>query len=73
MYLYYVFLTDYTYYMEGGLAGIMGKGGVIGSPLFRPYLHFFYNFLVTVPMLIGLWMQPPPEKRDRPMPEQPAQ
>lgn len=56
-YLYYVFLTDFDYYMAGGLAGIMGKGGIIGSPFARPYLHFFYNFLVTVPMLIGLWSQ----------------
>ncbi len=57
VYLYWVFLTDYDYYMRGGLAGIMGKGGVIGSPLARPYLHFMYNFLVTLPMLIGLWQQ----------------
>jgi len=66
IYLYYVFLMNYDYYMEGGLAGIMGKGGVIGSPLFRPYLHFLYNFLVTVPMVIGLWMQPPPDKSNAP-------
>lgn len=62
MYLYWTFLVDYSYYMKGALAGIMGKGGVIGSPLFRPYLHFFYNFLVTVPMVIGLWMEKSPER-----------
>lgn len=56
-YLYYVFLADFDWYMEGGLAGVMGKGGVIGSPFARPYLHFLYNFLVTTPMLIGLWSQ----------------
>ncbi len=57
VYLYWIFLTEYDYYMRGGLAGIMGKGGVVGSPLARPYLHFMYNFLVTLPMLIGLWQQ----------------
>ncbi len=57
VYLYWLFLTEYDYYMRGGLAGIMGQGGVIGSPLARPYLHFMYNFLVTLPMLLGLWQQ----------------
>jgi len=56
-YLYWLFLSDYDYYMRGGLAGIMGKGGVIGSPLARPYLHFLYNFFVTATMLIALWTQ----------------
>ncbi len=57
VYLYWLFLTDYNYYMRGGLEGIMGRGGVVGSPLYRPYLHFIYNLLVTVPMLIGLRVQ----------------
>ena len=29
----------------------MGNGGLIGSPVARPYLHFAYNFLVVVPMV----------------------
>jgi hypothetical protein len=55
VYLYFVFLADMDFYAEGGLAGILGKGGVIGSPLARPYLHFTYNALVTVPMVLALW------------------
>jgi hypothetical protein len=45
------------FYAEGGLAGILGKGGVIGSPLARPYLHFTYNLFVTVPMVLALWRE----------------
>ena len=32
----------------------MGNGGLIGSPLARPYLHFAYNFIVVVPMVCAL-------------------
>ncbi len=55
VYLYFVYLADMDFYAEGGLAGILGKGGVIGSPLARPYLHFSYNFFVTVPMVLACW------------------
>jgi hypothetical protein len=57
VYLYCLFTFHEDFYMQGGLAGIMGHGGVIGSPLARPYLHFMYNFLVIVPMVIGFWDQ----------------
>ena len=33
----------------------MGHYGLIGSPLDRPYLHYTYNFIVTVPLLIAIW------------------
>ena len=51
----YTFLPDY--YVTGGLAGIMGYNGVIGSPLARPYLHFAYNFLVVLPTVLAFWDQ----------------
>jgi hypothetical protein len=51
IYLYSVYNADPTFYFHAGLAGIMGNGGVIGSPLARPYLHFAYNFVVIVPMV----------------------
>jgi hypothetical protein len=57
LYLFYVYRTDPTFYVNGGLAGIMGYDGVIGSPLARPYLHFAYNFLVVVPMVLAFWDQ----------------
>jgi Cyclic nucleotide-binding domain len=57
LYLYYVYNFDRPFYFMGGLAGIMGYGGVVGSPLYRPYLHFFYNFLVVTPMLIAFVRQ----------------
>jgi hypothetical protein len=56
-YLFWMYLTDRAAYAAGGFAGIMGSGGVIGSPLGRPYLHFSYNVIVIVPMLIALWDQ----------------
>jgi hypothetical protein len=56
-YLFWMYLADRAAYAAGGFAGIMGSGGVIGSPLGRPYLHFSYNVIVIVPMLIALWDQ----------------
>jgi len=57
VYLYFVYLVDMEFYAEGGLAGILGRGGVIGTPLARPYLHFMYNFLVMMPMALALWRE----------------
>jgi hypothetical protein len=51
LYLYWIYNSDPSFYVHGGLEGIMGNGGLIGSPLARPYLHFTYNFLVVVPMV----------------------
>jgi hypothetical protein len=57
-YLYYLDLFDKSVYVSnGGDAGILGKGGLLNGPLQRPYLHYIYNFLVVVPMLIGFWDQ----------------
>jgi hypothetical protein len=53
LYLFWIYLTDPSFYVHGGLEGIMGNGGLIGSPLARPYLHFTYNFLVVVPMVLA--------------------
>jgi len=57
VYLYWLVMIHKDFYMQGGLAGIIGRGGVIGSPLYRPYLHFMYNLLVVMPMLRALWDQ----------------
>jgi hypothetical protein len=57
IYLFTVFKTDPAFYMNGGLAGIMGLGGVVGSPLARPYLHFAYNVCVIVPLVFAFWDQ----------------
>lgn len=57
LYLFYIYNFDRPFYFKGGLTGVMGYGGVIGSPLYRPYLHFFYNFLVVAPMLIAFVKQ----------------
>jgi hypothetical protein len=54
-YLFWMYQTHESFYAAGGFAGIMGEAGMIGSPLDRPYLHFTYNFIVVVPMLIALW------------------
>jgi hypothetical protein len=54
-YLFWVYHAHHGFYMQGGFAGIMGKYGIIGSPLDRPYLHFTYNYIVIVPMLVALW------------------
>lgn len=55
IYLFWINQFHYDFWARGGISGIMGQGGLIGSPLSRPYLHFAYNFLVVVPVLVGLW------------------
>ena len=57
IYLFWIYRADPSFYIHGGLAGIMGNGGLIGSPLARPYLHFTYNLLVVVPMVLAFWDQ----------------
>jgi hypothetical protein len=56
-YLFWMYLSHPGFYMHGGFEGIMGNGGLIGSPLARPYLHFTYNFLVVTPMVLAFWDQ----------------
>ena len=57
IYLFTIYRMDSTYYADGGFEGIMGLGGLIGSPLGRPYLHFAYNVCVIVPLLFAFWTQ----------------
>lgn len=54
-YLFWIYNMDEAFYAQGGFAGIMGHGGMIGSPLDRPYLHFTYNLIVVVPMILAVW------------------
>jgi hypothetical protein len=57
MYLYYVSLFEMGFYHDhGGFAGILGKGGILPT-VSRPYLHFGYNFMVVVPMVIAYCYQ----------------
>ncbi|MGH8986176.1 MAG: hypothetical protein ACRDY6_20220 [Acidimicrobiia bacterium] len=56
-YLFWMCHAHPAVYEAGGFAGIMGSGRIIGSPLGRPYLHFTYNVIVIVPMLVALWDQ----------------
>ena len=55
LYLFWMYVGEHTVYLSGGAAGIMGHYGLIGSPLDRPYLHYTYNFIVIVPMVIAFW------------------
>jgi hypothetical protein len=57
LYVFWLHLAHPAFYARGGFAGIMGSGGVVGSPLARPYLHFAYNVIVVVPMVVALWDQ----------------
>ena len=54
-YLFYLNHADNAFYLAGGVSGIMGHYGLIGSPIDRPYLHYTYNFIVFVPMVIAIW------------------
>lgn len=55
LYLFWQHVFDTNFYLSGGFSGIMGHHGLIGSPLDRPYLHYAYNLIVFVPMLIAIW------------------
>jgi hypothetical protein len=55
LYLFWMYVGEHTVYLSGGAAGIMGHYGLIGTPLDRPYLHYTYNFIVIVPMMIAFW------------------
>ncbi|HUP02063.1 MAG TPA: cyclic nucleotide-binding domain-containing protein [Gemmatimonadota bacterium] len=55
MFLIYLNKVDLDFYDAGGLAGVMAKSGLIGSPFSRQYLHFLYNALVVVPLVIAFW------------------
>ena len=55
LYLFWLHVFDNNMYLSGGFNGIMGHHGMIGSPLDRPYLHYTYNLIVFVPMLIAIW------------------
>ena len=57
LYLFWMYVFEHTLYLSGGAAGIMGHYGLIGSPLDRPYLHYTYNFIVFVPLLLAFWDQ----------------
>ncbi len=57
--------ADLTFYDVAGKYGIVAKNGLIGTffPALnaylpaRPYLHFYYNTIVTVPALIGFLLE----------------
>ena len=55
LYLFWLYIFDNNFYLAGGFNGVMGDNGLIGSPLDRPYLHYTYNLIVLVPMLIAIW------------------
>jgi hypothetical protein len=68
LYLFWLYHAHPALYAQGGLSGIMGSGGMIGSPLARPYLHFSYNLPVMVAMVVAWWY----EYRARPQGVAPA-
>jgi hypothetical protein len=57
VYLYWLYVFHQEFWSAGGWAGILGKGGLLGSPLDRPYLHFVYNYFEVVPLVIAFWDQ----------------
>lgn len=66
LYLFWLYVAEHTVYLSGGAAGIMGRYGLIGTPLDRPYLHYTYNFIVFVPLVIAFWDQARAMDRRRP-------
>jgi len=54
-YLYWLYLTDYQNFVLAASPGILAKGGLISTPLARPYLHLVYNYVEIAPFLIAFW------------------
>ncbi|HXM54259.1 MAG TPA: hypothetical protein VOB72_02630 [Candidatus Dormibacteraeota bacterium] len=54
-YLYWLYLTDYHNFVLAASPGIWAKGGLISTPLARPYLHLVYNYIEITPFLIAFW------------------
>jgi hypothetical protein len=57
LYLFSVYAFDRSYYLTGGINGILGKGGLLSLVLDRPYLHFGYNLIEVIPLLLAYWDQ----------------
>jgi hypothetical protein len=55
LFLFYLDRFHTVFYDAGGTTGIMAKGGLVGTPFDRPYLHYVYNYFVVVPLLMALW------------------
>lgn len=53
IYMYWLYVTHSAAYLAGGWNGILGLGGLIGSPLARPYLHLLYNVVEITPLVIA--------------------
>jgi len=66
LYLFWLYVAEHTVYLSGGAAGILGRYGLIGTPLDRPYLHYTYNFIVLVPLVIAFWDEARHVDRTRP-------
>ena len=46
-------VTDSSAHLMGAWNGILGQGGLVGSPLARPYLHLVYNVIEVAPLVIA--------------------
>jgi hypothetical protein len=57
IYMYWLYFTHSPAYVLGGWNGILGQGGLVGSPLARPYLHLVYNILEVTPFVIAYYDQ----------------
>jgi hypothetical protein len=54
-YLYLLYLTDYHNFVLAASPGILARGGLVSTPLARPYLHLAYNYVEIVPFLLAFW------------------
>lgn len=55
VFLFYLDRFEPAFYAAGGTTGILAKGGLIGTPFSRPYLHYLYNFFVVIPLVMAFW------------------
>jgi hypothetical protein len=54
LYMFSAYAFDQNLYTAGAANGIFAKGGLLGLPLARPYLHLLYNYAVTLPLVLAL-------------------
>jgi hypothetical protein len=57
IYMYSLYVTHSPAYLVGGWNGILGQGGLLGTPLARPYLHLVYNVIEVSPFVLAYYDQ----------------
>jgi hypothetical protein len=57
LYIASTMFFDPAFYRTSGSAGLFAAGGLLGTPLARPYVEFLFGYLQLIPLVIGIVIQ----------------